>query len=272
MASFKNLQADVRRKAELQYAEIVGRLTTRANIWKNEFEQINDHRVLYGWGLLTQEVLIRLAEASLKLLFELHSGKQPRRIHSLQELWREIPSEVKNEVEKERGASLSFGSYDHDIFQDVRYFADRRGGGQTVSFEARKLFLDSLSVTNVVKSWLGEIEIWPWSGLLDKNLEGYRVLPIEDGKFDVWIDKPIEPMEWAGAIIEPIAAGYVWTLYFGFTNEAGEERSYKIPSLQYPWPMNDLVSSSIVECVEQIDKAYKDPCPALLKAIEEARK
>ena len=265
----RNISPELRNKAELQYAEIVGRLYACEQL-ENGFEKIEDHRVLYGWGLLAQEVLMRLAEASLKLLFELHTGNPPRRTHNLEALWKRIPAEVRKEVETERGEALSFTDYDNDAFQDVRYFADRRGSGQTVSFEARRLYLDSLAATNVVKDWLGEITIWPWAGLLDKDLGGYRVLPINDGKFDVWIDDPIEPMEWAGAIIEPKDSGYVWTLYFGFTDDEGNERSCRIPSLHYPWPLEDLIAPSVVECVEQIRKAYQEPCHSLVQAIEQA--
>ena len=268
----KKISQETRRKAELQYAEIVGRLYA-CEFLENGIETIKDYRVLYGWGLLSQEVLIRIAEAALKLLFELYTGNRPPRTHSLQNLWQRLPEEVQNEVEDQRGEGLSFSDYDNATFQDVRYFADRRGNGQIVSFEARRLYLDSLSVTNVIKGWLGEITIWPWSGVLGKELKGYNVSPTKDHKFDVWIDDPIEPLDWAGAIIEPKGNGYVWTLYFGLTDKAGIKRSCQLPSLHYMhlWTIKELIAPTVSESVAQIRRAYSEPCVPLLKAMEDAR-
>ena len=61
------LAPEIRRMEELLHTEILGRLLACEHL-ENEFEQIDDPRVFYGWNLLTQEVLIRLAEASFKLL------------------------------------------------------------------------------------------------------------------------------------------------------------------------------------------------------------
>ena len=93
----KQVSAKIRERSELQYVEIVGRLYACEHL-ENEFESIEDHRVLYGWNLLTQEVLIRLSEASLKLLHMIHSDSEPPRGHSLAYLWGELPEEVKQDV------------------------------------------------------------------------------------------------------------------------------------------------------------------------------
>ena len=62
----RKISQQTRQQAELQFAEIVGRLNA-CEYLENGAEHIEDQKVLYGWGLLTQEVLIRLAEATLKL-------------------------------------------------------------------------------------------------------------------------------------------------------------------------------------------------------------
>ena len=139
-----------------------------------------------------------------------------------------------------------------------------------MSFEHRRLYLDSLAATSLAEDWLGEITAWPWAGLLDQALAEYKIVPIGDGRFDVWTDNPIEPMDWAGAIIEPKDDKYMWTLYFGFTDSKNNKKSFKLESLLYPWPIEDLLADSIAGCAEQIHRAYKEPSPALLKAIEEA--
>ena len=273
--SQKQLSPKFRRMAELQYTEIVGRLHACEHL-ENEFESTKDHRVLYGWNLLTQEVLIRLAEASLKLLHVLHSNGEPPPGHSLASLWEKLPVAVQEGVLGKRRDlpngenGVSFGEYDKDDFQDVRYSFERRVGGQTMQFEHRRLYLDSLAATCLATDWLGKITAWPWAGLLDPALAAYKIVPTGDGRFDVWTDNPIEPMDWAGAIIEPKDGKYIWTLYFGFTDRESNKRSYKLESLYYPWPIEDLFADSVSECAEKIHRAYQEPGPALLKAIEEA--
>ena len=68
------LNPEMRQMAYLLHAEVVGRLHACEHP-ENEVERITDHRVLYGWSLLTQEVLIRVAEATLKLLYLVHFGR-----------------------------------------------------------------------------------------------------------------------------------------------------------------------------------------------------
>ena len=275
--SMKRVSSKIRDMAELQYAEIVGRLHACKHL-ENEFESIKDHRVLYGWNLLTQEVLMRLSEASLKLLHMIHSDNAPPRGHSLAFLWESLPAEVQDEVLVKRrnfpngDNAVSFGKYDMDDFQDVRYSSERRVGGQTMRFEHRQLYMDSLAATSLAGDWLGGITAWPWAGLLDPSLEEYKIVPFGDGRFDVWTDNPIDPMDWAGAIIEPKDGKYIWTLYFGFTDRENNKKSYKLPSLYYPWPLADLLADSVADCVEKIHRAYKEPSDPLLKAIEEAVK
>lgn len=64
----KQIPPEIRQIAELQHAEIIGRLYACEHL-ENVSESIEDPRVLYGWNMLTQEVLIRAAEASLKLIY-----------------------------------------------------------------------------------------------------------------------------------------------------------------------------------------------------------
>ena len=271
----KQIPAEIRQIAELQHAEIIGRLYACEHL-ENGSESIEDPRVLYGWNMLTQEVLIRAAEASLKLIYLLHFNKQSKRGHSLINLWEQLPKSVQKEVEAklrnypsgERG--VSFTEYDTDTFQNVRYSHERLIGGQTIQFELRRLYLDCLAIADVAKEWLGEVTTWPWAGIISPALAGYKILPIRDGRFEVIIDNPIEPMDWAGAIVEAKDGKYTWTLYFGFTEKAGKKRGYKVPSLLYPWPIEELFHDSVSECAEQIYRAYQEPCPALLQAIQGA--
>ena len=257
--------------AELLHAEVVGRLHACEKL-EDETERIEDPRVLYGWSLLTQEVLIRLAEASLKLLYLIHFNRPSKRGHSLVDLWTQLPEEVNAKrcdfPGGERG--VSFEEYDMDDFQNVRYSYERHFTGPITTFETRRLFLDSFVATSLAEEWLGEIEAWPWAGTISTALTGYRISPIGDGRFDVLIDHPIEPMDWAGAIIEPTGEQYVWTLYCGFTDEAGKERSFQIPAPLYEWPIEELVADTVGECAEKVYRAYQEPCYALLKAIQEA--
>ena len=273
--SKKRVSLQIRQMAELQHAEIVGRIHACEHV-ETEMETITDPRVLYGWNMLTQEVLIRLAEASLKLLYMLYFDDKPPRSHSLAALWEKLPIEAQEEVQTkrrdypngERGVSVP--AYDLDDFQDVRYSFQRRVGGQTMWFEPRRLYLDSFAARDVAEDWLGEITAWPWAGFVDLALAGYEITPIVEGRFEVRVKIPIKPMDWAGAIIEPKDGRYLWTLYCGFTDSKGEKRSFKIECLLYSWPIEYLLSNTVEECAEKIHRAYQEPCPALLKAIKEA--
>ena len=273
--SKKYVSPEIRQMAELQHAEIVGRIYACERL-ETEMANITDPRVLYGWNLLTQEVLIRLAEATLKLLHMLCFDEKPSHGHSLAALWEKLPLEAQEQVQSKRRSfpdgerGVSFSDYDMDDFQDVRYSFERRVGGQTMWFELRRLYLDSFAARDVAEDWLGEITAWPWAGIVDLALAGYEIIPSGDGRFDVWVKNPIEPMDWAGAIIEPKDDRFLWTLFCGFTDGMGEKRSYKIESLQYPWPTEDLFSKTVEGCAEKIHRAYQEPCPTLLKAIEEA--
>ena len=192
------------------------------------------------------------------------------------DLWEQLPEAVQDEVNAKRRhypngeRGVSFAEYNMDDFQNVRYSYERLVGGQTIRFETQRLSFDSLAARNVAEEWIGDIAVWPWAGIVSTDLAGYEILPLSDGTFDVLIDDPIEPMDWAGAIIEAKDEQYVWTLYCGFTDKAGEMRSYKIPSLLYPWPIEDLFNDSVSKSAEQIYRAYQEPCIPLLKAIEEA--
>ena len=268
----KNISQQTRQQAEIQYAEIVGRLYA-CELLENETENIEDSKVLYGWAFLTQEVLIRLAEATLKLIYQIHFDKKPPRGHSLQSLWRQIPDEVRQDIEKKRGQKLSFEEYDNNTFQDVRYSAERLRGGRTTSFRRRQLYLDSLTATAVAEDWLGEITTWPWAGVVDDELRGYQIIPLTNNTYEVWIKEPIEPLDWAGAKIIPKENYYVWTLYFGFTDQTGQRRGFELPSfIASSLPLDDLAAKSVIDCVQQIYKVYEEPEYPLLQALEEARR
>ncbi|MCY3691923.1 MAG: hypothetical protein OXH30_07980, partial [Chloroflexi bacterium] len=163
--SQKKISQETRQQAELQFAEIMGRLQA-CKYLEDATVQIEDHRVLYGWNLLTQEVLIRLAEAALKLIYQIYFDDKSPYGHSLKDLWGKIPVDAQEEIEAKRGESLNFIEYDGGTFQDVRYSAERLKGGQTVRFEMRRLYLDSLAATSVAEDWLGDVRTWPWAGIL----------------------------------------------------------------------------------------------------------
>ena len=267
----KNISKETRQQAELQFAEIVGRLHACEHL-ENGAEQIEGHKVLYGWHFLTQEVLIRLAEATLKMVYQIYFDDKPPYGHNLKNLWSKIPVDAKREIEDRRGQALSFEEYDSGTFQNVRYSSERLKGGQTTSFQMRRLYLDSLAATEVAEDWLGEITTWPWAAISDEALAGYQILPMANDTFEVWVKEPIEPMDWAGAIITPRENIYSWTLYFGFTDLRGEKHGYELPCFTYAWPMVDLFATSVMECVDKIRRAYQEPSYALLTALEEARR
>ena len=198
--SQKPLSPKISQMAGSLHAEIVGRLHACEHL-ENEAERVDDPCVLYGWNLLTQEVLIRLAEASLKLLHLVHVNKPPKKVHGLADLWAQLPEEVHHAVEARRRCftggerGVSFTEYDMADFQNVRYSYGRLVRGQTLSFETRRLFLDSFATRNLAEEWLGEIRVRPWAGMISSALAGYKIIPIENGKFDILIEDPIEPMD-----------------------------------------------------------------------------
>ena len=271
----RQITPELREMAELQHAELFGRLHA-CEILEDGLEQIADPHVLYGWSMLTQEVLIRLGEASLKLLHILQFGTKPPRGHSLEDLWSALPEEVQDEVNAKRreltnsGDGVSFVEYDNDVFQNVRYSLERLAGGQTIGFQTRQLYSDALAARAVAEERLGDIGTWPWAGAVNTALKGYRILPTRDGHFDVWIDEPIVPMDWAGAIIRPKDGRYGWTLYCGYTGRGGQRRGFEIPNLLYSWPINELFADSVAECAELVHRAYQEPCRPLQMAIGEA--
>ena len=94
-----------------------------------------------------------------------------------------------------------------------------------------------------------------------------EVREIRDGRYEFFLDKPIEPMNWAGAIIEPVGSQYGWTLYWGYTDRNGEKHSSKLPGLAYSDPLADTVE----ECVEKVKSAFENPAGPLAASIAEAR-
>lgn len=94
-----------------------------------------------------------------------------------------------------------------------------------------------------------------------------EVRKIGDGKYELFMDDPIEPMDWAGAIIETVDSQYGWTLYWGYTDRTGRKRSFQLPGLAYPDPLADTIE----ECVEKIKNAFDNPAHLLAISVEEAR-
>lgn len=94
-----------------------------------------------------------------------------------------------------------------------------------------------------------------------------EVRKIEDGKHEVVMNPPIEPMDWAGAIVEPFGSQYAWTLYWGYTDRTGRKRGFELPGVAYPDPL----ANTLEECVEKVKSAYANPAPPLAIAVEEAR-
>ena len=94
-----------------------------------------------------------------------------------------------------------------------------------------------------------------------------EVREIGDGKYELFMDDPIEPMDWAGAIIEPVDSQYGWTLYWGYTDGEGEKHSFKLPGLVYPDPLADTVE----ECIEKVKSAFDNPAQPLAVSVMEAR-
>ena len=277
--------------AEIQYAEIIGRIYACYSLIELGTEVGSDNspnrrpgygwadpRVRYGWNLLTMEVLIRLAEASLKLLHMLYNNEKPPRGHALSVLWSKLPQEVQKEVQARRldypegDGGVSFSDYGMEDFQDARYSMERLAGGKMLSFHPRRLFHDSRAVAHVAEDWLGPLRVWPWSMEVDSELADYDVIPFREGYFDVHAKKPVPPMDWAGAIIEPKDDQFLWTLYCGFTDAKGEKHSYQVDSMTYLWPLQDLLASTVEECLGKIHIAYENPSqsPALLSALEQA--
>ena len=166
---------------------------------------------------------------------------------------------------------VSFLLYDENVFKAVRYSYESDVSGTTRTFETRRLFLDALAASELAQEWLGNISVWPFAGLVKADLKGIKILPLKEGRFDVLFDEPIEFMDWAGAVIEPRGDRYVWTLYCGYVNRLDEPQSFEIPSLLYPWPIQELLADSVEECIEMICRAYAEPCGTLLAAIEEAK-
>ena len=270
------LDPRMKRMAELLHAEVTGRLHACEHL-ESEFERIRDPRVLYGWSLLTQEVLIRLAEATLKLLHLIHFGRPAKWGHGLGKLWAQLPKSVQDRVNARRRdfpggeSGVSFMLYDEKDFKDVRYSYEADVSGKMRTFEIRRLFLDSYAAAELADEWLGDIPVWPYAGLVNIDLTGLRILPLKEGRFEVILDEPVEAMDWAGATIEPKGDCYVWTLYCGYVGRSGEACSFEIPSLLYPWPIQDLLSSSVDECIEMVCRAYAEPCHTLLMAIDKAK-
>ena len=167
----------------------------------------------------------------------------------------------------ENGVSLQ--DYDDEKFRLSRYLHEKLGAGETVSFAHRQLYLDILSVASVTGGLIGEIKVWPWSGIIEKDLQGYKVVPVNEDVFDVYIDNVIEPFDWEGATIktDPRNGKYYWTLYWFYTDKFGEKHNFEIPALLVcDWTPAELTQDTIEGCLQQIHQARQDPSIAMLKS------
>ena len=109
---------------------------------------------------------------------------------------------------------------------------------------------------------------------MEKDLQGYKVVPVNEDVFDVYIDDAIEPFDWEGAIIktDPSNGKYYWTLYCFYADKYGEKCSFKIPALAVcDWTSAELTQDTIEGCLQQIHQARQNPGIVMLKAIEAAK-
>ena len=277
--SRKDMTDSVRYQIQLMYAELCGKLYA-CEFLEDQEEKLEDHRALYGWNFFTQEGLVRTAELALKLLYFIHVGKRQGKGHDLSVLWLKLPKRAKEEVNAERLAfpggenGVSLQDYDDEKFRLSRYSHEKLEAGETVSFAHRQLYLDILSVASVTGGLIGEIKVWPWSGIMEKDLQGYKVVPVNEDVFDVYIDDAIEPFDWEGAIIktDPSNGKYYWTLYWFYADKYGEKCSFKIPALAVcDWTSAELTQDTIEGCLQQIHQARQNPGIVMLKAIEAAK-
>ena len=277
--SRKDMTDSVRYQSQLMYAELCGKLYA-CEFLEDQAEKLEDHRALYGWTFFTQESLVRTAELALKLLYFIHVGRRQEKGHDLSVLWRKLPKKAKEEVNAARSTfpdgenGVSFQDYDDEKFRLSRYSYEKLEAGETVQFAHRQLYLDILSVASVAGGLIGEIRVWPWSGIREKDLQGYKVVPVNEDVFDVYIDGTIEPFDWEGAIIKTVPRNgkYYWTLYWFYTNKYGKKCSFELPALAVcGWTAEELTQDTIEGCLQQIHQARQNPGTVMLKAIEEAK-
>ena len=274
--TLKVISNKTRHEAEIMLAAIVGRAEALDVLMKNA-DELQDQKMTYGFNLSVQELAIRFGESCLKLLLHLERDGEETRGHSLSELWERVPSYAKGYLQGNHGRQLCFGDYDTGSFQRVRYPSEYMSDGKTIRFEPERIYEDSIEAMSLAIRWMSAdgrmdvISVWPWSGKFRQELMNYRVMPTKDDKYDVKLDEPIEPMDWAGAIIETKEGQYFWTLYFGFTSGDGQKKSYELPSVVCAkWKINELALRSVEECVEQIHSEYSNPGIALQEAINQA--
>lgn len=276
MLTVKVISNKTRHEAEIMLAAIVGRGEALDVLMKNG-DELQYQKMTYGFNLSVQELAIRFGESCLKLLLHIERDGEETRGHALSELWEKVPSYAKEYLQRDHGRQLCFGDYDTGSFQWVRYPSEYMADGKTIRFEPERIYADSIAVMSLATRWMSAdgrtdvISVWPWSGKFRQELGNYRVMPTKEDKYDVILDEPIEPMDWAGAIIETKEGQYFWTLYFGFTSADGQKKSYKLPSvLCEKWKINELAFRSVEECVEQIHAEYSNPGIALQEAIDQA--
>ena len=266
-----------RRIAENLFADALGRLAACGDLNRG-YSREQDQRLLYGYAMLTKESLLRSAELVLKLVHLMQTNTTWPKGHDLRELWRKLPQTVKDSIDKKRetqGGPFSFEDFTKREFEKARYMWEIPDG-QTTGYEPKKLYDDTEAVLSWANDQLGPIRIWPWAGNLDADLAGYRVTPLANGNYEVVIDSPINPLDWAGAVIEPLAAGsgsaisYRWTLLFGYTGDDGHKASYKLRCETLSLPLAEMFKGSVGECVAQIALAYNNPNHALAMALQEA--
>lgn len=272
------LSNENRRIAENLFADILGRLAACSDLYLSYSRQ-QDQRMLYGYAMLMNESLLRSAELALKLIHLLSANSRWPKGHDLRELWRKLPQTVKDSIDKKRetqGEPFSFEDYTTEDFEKARYMWEIPDG-QNSGYEPKRLYDDTEAALSWAYDQLGSIRIWPWAGSLNVRLAGYKVTPLANGTYEVVIDTPVSPLDWAGAIIHPMSSkeeeklSYGWELSFGYTGSDGQKHQRRMSCAALPLPLTETIKDSVEDCVEEIDRAYNNPGGALAKALLEAR-
>ena len=269
----QHLDPNIRTMAELLYSEVQGRIHA-CGLLEDEARSIGEPDLQYGFSLATQELLLRTAEASLKLLYLLHFNKPSGRIHSLKDLWDAFPGEVQKEVEAiyrdmtgfDEG--LNFAKYDINDFQQARYPYEYLVQGQQIGIEPQSLILDCYAVLQTADKWLGAMPIWPWAGRVEITSNTLRVPLVEDGKVWVWIRDRDNPAEFRVAVIEETKGHFTWTLFYGFTDKTGRRRVIQIPREHYIEHPSRPAADSVGLCAAMIYSTCTEPKPDLVRVMQ----
>ena len=100
MEPTKIIDPNIMEMARLSYSEIDGRLHA-CEILTEQTMTTDSPEIQFGLTTATQELLLRTAEASLKMLFMLEFNEEPKRDHDLKQIWDRLSPEMKREIEEE---------------------------------------------------------------------------------------------------------------------------------------------------------------------------